>query len=51
MESVGRRREKMFVAVRERHVPLVQAKASFLEETAFEQSSGSVFVSWEEVVT
>lgn len=27
---------------------LVQTKESFLEETAFERSSGRIFVNWEE---
>lgn len=47
-DSLERWHEKVFVMLPKRDTQLVQMKESFLEETAVEQSSGRVFVNWEE---
>lgn len=46
-----RKHEKVFVTLLRRPMQLMQTKESFLEETAFEQSSGRIFANWEETVT
>lgn len=40
----------MLVTLLKRHTQLVQMKENFLEEIAVEQSSGRVFVNWEETL-